>query len=575
MPRARTTIRTASVATATGLALSLTAVLPAAAGPAGEASPGYPVNQAALAPFSDQELVWAPCTEQELAAEGLALECADFEVPLDYAEPDGDRLTIAVSRAAATEPEERLGVLLLNPGGPGVPARVMPRDQAGTPLHEVYDLIGMDPRGTGASSRLDCGAELPDIVSRPTDAEISAHTRATIRYTRACDAAEGHRFPHMTSANTARDMEVLRTAMGEEQINYLGYSYGTYLGAVYGSLFPERLNRSVLDSAVHPDEIWRDLFMGQGPAGTANLERYTAWLTEHDDVFGFGSSHEEIVALFDETSARYREEPLEEPFPGFGPVDGARFDSLVFWYARNQGHWDMSSWVLQVLVTGEPVPEAAALPDGEATAEENQESPAEPDPWEEDPAFAMGTDLFSAIVCEAEWPDRISQYHAQARAYGDDHPYSSGALWAAPQACTFTRNPPTEPAVELARDGYPEALVIAADLDANTHYAGGPALAERLDSPLLTVVDEGGHRFAFMPDQFTGELGYPCVNEVVAAYLIDGEVPGDKECTGIPRSAEPLTPHADNAPTALAPEVTDPLEQVFAGPLGSGNRAGP
>ena len=113
--------------------------------------------------------------------------------------------------------------------------------------------------------------------------------------------------------------------------------------------------------------------------------------------------------------------------------------------------------------------------------------------------------------------------------------------------------------MELIRDGYPEALVIAADLDANTHYEGGPAMAELLDSPLLTVRDEGGHRFSFRPDPFTEELGYPCVNEVVASYLIDGVVPGDTECTGIPRSEGPV-PSAEGAATLAvpAPEAMGP-----------------
>ncbi|MFE1167121.1 alpha/beta fold hydrolase [Nocardiopsis sp. NPDC058789] len=545
MPRARNTIRAVAVATATGLALSLAATLPAAADPVtAPLSPGSPPDSA-LAAFHDQEILWAECPEAELAG----LECTEFEVPLDYADPDGARLTVAASRAAATDPEERRGILMINPGGPGGAARLMPLVLAGTPAHGAYDLIGMDPRGTGASSPLDCGVEFPMIRFRASDAQIAADTREKIRYSRACDAAEGDRFPHMTSANTARDMDVFRAATGEDTVNYLGYSYGSYLGPVYGSLFPERLDRSVLDSSVHPDEIWRDVFLGQAPAGTANLERYTAWLAERDDVYGFGTDPEEIVALFDETSARLDEEPRDD-VPNVELLDGAAFDSLVFGASRAQGYWDANAWFLQLLVEGEPVPG------------EEVEQP------ELDPVFDTNMDLFSAVVCEAEWPDRLGLYHQQSREYRDAHPYSTGALWTAPQACTFTRNAPTEKAVELERDGYPEALVIAADHDANTHYAGGPAMAERLESPLLTVTDEGGHGFYLLPDPYTGELGYPCVNDVVDAYLLDGAVPEDTECGGIPRPAEPEVSALDEDPPVVLTDVERPKEWLLPIALG-------
>ncbi|MFE9242479.1 alpha/beta fold hydrolase [Nocardiopsis sp. NPDC006938] len=551
MPRPGTTIRSVSVVTATGLALSLAAALPASADPVAApptaASTGYPVEGTALAPFHDQEIVWTACPEPELVE--LGMECAEYEVPLDYADPDGARLTIAAARAEATEPEERRGVLMINPGGPGGPARMMAGMFTGTFAHEAYDLIGMDPRGTGASSPLDCGVEFPLIRPRASDAQIREDTREKIRYSRACDANEGDRMPHMTSANTARDMDVLRAAMGEETTNYLGYSYGTYLGAVYGTLFPERLDRSVLDSSVNPDGIWRDVFMGQGPAGTANVERYTDWLAEHDDVYGFGTDPEEIVAVFDETSARLDEEPRDD-VPNAGHLDGAQFDALVASLARSQGYWDSSSQFLRLLVDDAPVPG------------EDEEWP------ESDPVFDMNFDLFSAVACEAEWPDRLGLYHQQAREYRDAHPYSSGAMWATPQACTFTRNAPVEDEVQLARDGYPEALVIAADYDANTAYDGGPAMAERLKSPLLTVTDEGGHGFTLMVAPDTGRPAYPCVDDVVEAYLVDGVVPDDTECGGVPRPENPGATTFDGAPEVPLPRTDRPHEWPLLSPLG-------
>ncbi|GAB3699994.1 alpha/beta hydrolase [Nocardiopsis oceani] len=504
MLRARITVRTAAVATAAGLALSLTAALPAAADP---------VDENALAPFHDQEVVWGECEEDLLED----LECAEVEVPLDYADPEGERLTLGISRAAATDPEAHRGILLLNAGGPGGPSRYMADAYSQTPLGAAYDLIGMDPRGSGASSALDCDVEYPLISPRPDEAEIAANTRETIHYSRACDEAEGDRLPHMTTANTARDMDVIRATQGEEQTNYLGYSYGTYLGAVYGSLFPERLDRSVLDSPIHPDRVWRDVFLMQAPGHSANVERYTEWLAEHDEVYGLGTTPDEIVANFDETSARLTEEPRED-VPGVPEFDGALFDMMVGEGARDQGDWDETSWVVQALVTGEPVPEldgGAGIPDDLLELTE------------------MNFDLFSAVVCEAEWPDRISEYHADTREQRDEHPFGVGALWATPQTCAFTDNQPTEPPVEVEHGGSTEPLVIAGEFDPQTPYEGAPVMADRLGAPLVTVTDDGAHGFYGMGDE--EGLLYPCVDDLVHSYLLDGTVPEDTECPGVPR----------------------------------------
>jgi pimeloyl-ACP methyl ester carboxylesterase len=501
----------ASTVLVTALAASLAAASPAAADPL-----DLPADDTALAEFHDQELAWAPCTEEVLQG----LECADVVVPLDYSDPGGERVTVAISRARATDPEQRRGILLTNPGGPGGHGRSVPLPldpQTGTGLvgglrvAEVYDVIGMDPRGSGGSSpRLDCGSEPPPVYPSPTEEEISEATRSAIRYQRACEQAEGDVRPHMTTANTARDMDVIRAALGEERTNYLGYSYGTYLGAVYGSLFPERLDRSVLDSSVHPDGVWRDVFMMQAPAYSENMDRYTAWVAEYDDVFGFGSTQEEVYATFEATAERLREEPLELA-PGVS-YDSHLFHMDVGMNSRFQDQWDVVSEYLGYIVHDQPLPQPLAAQASTLAEEE----------------YGTATiDLQTAVLCEAEWPERISTYHADAREYREEHPYGSGAYWAVPHPCTFNGLDRPEPPVELEREGYPEALVIAGEFDANTAYEGGPAMADRLDSSLITVAGDGGHGF-YLPG------GLDCVAEAVDAYLVDGARPGDLTCQGLP-----------------------------------------
>jgi pimeloyl-ACP methyl ester carboxylesterase len=552
-------VRTAPVLTTAGtLVLALAASL-AAAAPAAADDP--------LRAFHEQEVAWAPCEEHLLSD----VECAWIDVPLDYADPGGERASIAISRNRASDPERRRGILLTNPGGPGGTGRQMAvgdRPDHGFSslgaqrVAEVYDVIGMDPRGSGASTPyLDCGTHYPVSVPRPSDGALSAHTRAVITAQRTCESAHGDLIPHMTTANTARDMDVIRAALGEDEISYLGRSYGTYLGAVYGSLFPERLDRSVLDSSVAPQGLWRDVFMLQSEGFRANVERYTAWVAAHDDVYGLGSTPQEVLAVFEQTRARLVEHPRYdqgpgEPEPWIYTAD--YFDQDIGHAARFQNEW--SSWTANFwyIVNDLPYPEVE-LP-------EDPESPELPD-WPElpDPGIEFANDsLMMAVLCEAEWPTRLSGYHADVREVRENSPYGVGAIWHVPQPCTFASHTPA-PLVELEREGYPRGLVIGAEYDANTVYEAAELMADRLDNALVTVADEGDHTFY-------GREGMDCVTAAVDAYLVDGDPPRDTLCAGRPRSVDPLDPQEEMGGTAARiPDAGPHRDPLWAGPL-SGER---
>ncbi|MFE1079743.1 alpha/beta fold hydrolase [Nocardiopsis alba] len=535
MPPKHPAVRGTAAVLASGLALTLIAASPATA--------DTPLPEPAL--FHEQEIDWTPCEEEILSS----LECARVEVPLDYSDLDGERIELGVLRIPATDPEAARGALFLNFGGPGGPARLSATGYAGTELNEVYDIIGMDPRGVGASTPLDCGVDFPMMGPRPTDAEVSAHTRETIRYSRACDAAQGELRRHMTTANTARDMDVVRAVLGEERLNYLGYSYGTYLGAVYGSLFPERLDRSVLDSAIDPDEIWRATFMNQAPGYTEGVERYAEWIAEQNDEYGLGSTTTEVMDTFHTTSARLTEEPRTD-VPGMGgeAYDGAFFDASAGEYARYQESWAETAPFLAALALEEkevpPPPLQRELPDIDPTL------------------YASNMDLFSALVCEAEWPRRISTYRQDVREHRELYPFGVGAFFAAVQSCTFTEYRPTEAPVEVTRDGYEPGVIIGGEFDPQTPLAGSVSLAERLDGPLITVTDDGAHGF-YLPG-VGAQDPYPCVREKVDSYLIDGDLPDDTTCPGRPRPTS-VTDVPDEAPIAPLWEPGRPLPQ--AGPV--------
>ncbi|WP_211715386.1 alpha/beta fold hydrolase [Nocardiopsis sp. MG754419] len=471
---------------------------------------------------------WREC--EDFYLEGL--DCATVEVPLDYGDPEGERIHVGVSRKPAEVDEgEHQGVLFTNPGGPGVPARKFASDIGSTPVGQAYDVIGMDPRGLGASTWLDCGQDPPNLARHPGDEEIERIFDQQREYAEACDEADGDLRPHFTTANTARDMDVVRAVLGEERIDYLGASYGTYLGAVYGSLFPERLDRAVLDSAVDPDGVWRENLLSQSVGDAANVGRYADWLAARDEVFGLGGTHEQVLSAFEQTAERLRDEPREGE-------DGMTYDeqyfrNLVSASAQDQGTWDESARLLKGLVEETPLPEAPESPESPQTPE----PPEDPEEAEEQLERLTGPPhLAEALLCEAEWPTDPDRYRSDMRELRDANPFGTGAGTAGPGVCLYSEQQPTEPLVDLTREWETPALVIAGEFDSSTHYEGGKAMAERLDSPLVTVVDDGAH--IYYNPQFLGDeedVRHPCVADAVESYLLDGQVPGDTDCHDRPR----------------------------------------
>jgi len=206
-------------------------------------------------------IAWQPCTDLGTTA---PLECATVQVPLDYDRPEGAQIEIAITRIAATDPARREGAILVNPGGPGASGRAATEAfgavlaAAAPELAERFDLVGFDPRGVGASSPVRCVDDawkdrylLADTT--PDDAAERADAAEQLRFGANCRTELGDTLAEYSTNNTARDMDRIRAALGDEQISYWGVSYGTLLGATYGGLFPDRVRVLVLDSAYSPD----------------------------------------------------------------------------------------------------------------------------------------------------------------------------------------------------------------------------------------------------------------------------------------------------------------------------------
>ncbi|WP_328991177.1 alpha/beta hydrolase [Kribbella sp. NBC_01245] len=526
-------------------------------------SPAAAAVPTAKMSYYQQKAVWAICDPGE-PPEGMPedvwkmiwkdLECADVVVPMDYRNPGAGNLTIAISRLKASDPARRQGVLLLNPGGPGGNGLLMPSFFRNDAIAKPFDLIGFDPRGVGRSTELSCEepSSPPLVETRPTDDQFGRFAADALAQERACEQAGGGLRKFISTANTARDMDVIRAAIGEKKINYLGFSYGTYLGAAYGSLFPSKLNRSVLDSSMHPDWFYYEASKQQAVAARENVDAWAGWLAQRDSRYHFGKTAAEVRATLDAVRARLAKKPVPWPDapPGYPDIDGSLFDMILGGASPSRPMWHE----LALLIGA--VRDASQTTKNALTTSEGKAFRALYGVIKE-----TYNGVFPAVTCEADWPKDLKVYEARMRIFRKKYPYGPGAMAAAPTNCTFRSFTPPEKLVDLKRAGYPTGLVVQAEFDPATQYDGGPAMAAKLNNNLISIKDEGSHGIYG---------GNACATKKIDDYLIKGILPGSRTvCPGAPRPDVPV----DGARSGRTLTDTGPIDQrvakiIKAGKLG-------
>lgn len=285
-------------------------------------------------------VTWTACSDDVLSTDRVppedldryqallsALQCGTVRVPLDYRRPRGRWITIGLTRLPAADRAHRQGSLAVNPGGPGGSAYLMPLDLAMTPtsagLHETYDMIGMDPRGVGYSTRATC--EAPEALAGPSDDPTREQALRfyadTVVKNQTCLAAQGDFLRQITTENIARDLDSVRAALGERRLAFLGVSWGTWFGAVYRNLFPEHVSRMWIDS-VAPTRFYGDEFLtARSEAQERGADRMTQWIAQHDDVYHFGTTAAAVKAALLDLERSFTEHPrtftdLPDPIGG-------------------------------------------------------------------------------------------------------------------------------------------------------------------------------------------------------------------------------------------------------------------
>ncbi|MFF3846492.1 alpha/beta hydrolase [Streptomyces sp. NPDC002328] len=500
-------IRTAALAVA-GVLAAL--ALPSAHGATAPiAKPAAPDRLSRLDRYYGQHPTWRRCDTDAPAS----YQCATLTVPLDYAHPDGRTLRLQISRLRTSTPGKRHGVLLSNPGGPGnsgLGDPVQLKTALAKDVLQRYDLIGFDPRGLGASSPLRCGLTQDEAPTtepyRPyRDVTFGKDTARARDIAAKCTTRNGSRLlPYINTRNTARDMDVIRGVLGERRISYIGWSYGSYLGAVYTQLFPRHSDRMVLDSPPDPNRFGRGTVLAMAAGAEPAFKDWSRLIARRDRTYHLGDTPAKVRAAFWQLIARADRTPLlyqgDDPEHQDAALTGA----------------DIRSW-LRGSFAAEPYQAAREVVTLRKSRPTNLTT--RPDTSPADPTDDNSAGLNWAITCAdntASWPRDPARYRQDAHRESARHPlYGDFAANITP--CAFWPRG-AEPATRV--DNTVGALVVQNQWDPQTPLPGGRAMHHALYGSRLVYVRGGrGHSVYAFP-------GVPaCVTRTVDAYLTDGRLP--------------------------------------------------
>lgn len=488
-----------------GAAMALICLLVTGMAPYTSAGAWQGATPTAATPGSSAELAWAACADAP-----APWECATLTVPLDYAQPEGEILDLAVTRLPAADPEQRIGVLLFNCGGPGCPAvSFLPQIGQLVFPQEIlarFDLVGWDARGVGASGQIDCQ---PDYAAwyavdpSPDDAaEQQAWLDAGEAFAQACARNGGAVLAHMDTESVTSDMERLREALGEETISFLGLSYGTSLGARYADRYPERVRAFALDSGL-PSFVDPLTFV---PEWVDGIERaFNGFLGEcgTTTTCAFYSGGDPGAA-FDRLMADLDAAPLTvETDSGTREVGQHAVMDAVDVTMSKPGRWPQLAAALAAASAGDGSPVL------ELADQHNERNP--------DGTYGPGNTVFLAVGC-LDFPITRdpAAYLALAEKAAQVAPRTGAyyATWTLPCAFWPAQAAPATHAPVAA--GAPPILVIGALLDTQDAYQWSVDMAASLESGVLLRHDGTGH---------PSYLNSACVEDAVNAYLLDLTLP--------------------------------------------------
>jgi pimeloyl-ACP methyl ester carboxylesterase len=435
--------------------------------------------------------------------------CTTLSVPLDYAKPGGRHVSLALDMIQATAPKsQQQGILLVNPGGPGASGLSLAADVAqglSPAVAARYDIVGFDPRGVGSSvPALSCDPGFfsgvrPNYIPASTAAEHVLINRAKA-YATDCGRRFGWLLPHMTTEDMARDMDSIRAAFGVSKISYYAFSYGTYIGQVYATLFPERVRRMVLDSTVDPTGAWYADNVQQDYAFQGRIEAFYAWVAKYDSVYHLGSTAAQVQAAW----YRARNQLLAHPVNG--TIGADEFDDTFQLGGYLDAFWPGQAQAL-----------SSYLNDGQTGDLITQYQEAASQNYNENELA-----VYNAVQCsDVNWPRSWSFWTTDTKRIYRTAPFQAWDNAWYNAACAFWPvKGPAKP-LQVKGTGLPGILMLQGTLDPATPYAGAQNAHKLLPSARMVVVQGGGSH-----GQSLEQPPNRCVQRYLNSYLGTGALPG-------------------------------------------------
>ena len=492
-----------------------------------------------LESFYNQTITWEDCSN-----ETTTFQCGTVTVPLDYEHPDGQTISLAVKKLPALDGDAEHGSLFLNPGGPGGSGIGMVETDApmfGEELQGAYDIIGFDPRGVGQSTPITCWTDdeinqylngtsntLFEIMATDvlSSTDSSAQERIDRGASNAARCAKYSQVPelldHVGTRDVARDLDVLRATNGNAKLNYLGMSYGTYIGALYADLFPGRVGRTVLDSAMDPSQRWADGEAG-GVAFTEGVLRQYVEHCRAQSACPLSGSTDEAIAQLAAFVDGLDKNPLTTP-DSDATINTLSATVIIRQYAVARPDWEALTAMLTPAMTNH---------DGTLMAKAMQ-SLSELSPETADEAMDSTANrqiMFTAVICNDN-PDTgatASEMDAQAAAERKAYPFFGGTSSGTEAYCRGWGHRGKTPPQETRAEGSAPILVVGIKEDVQTLYSWAQSLAGQLDNGHLLTVEGYGHG-AFSRNT--------CAATAITGFLVNGTMP-DKgtTCTADPQPA--------------------------------------
>ncbi|MCX5131832.1 alpha/beta hydrolase [Streptomyces sp. NBC_00340] len=466
---------------------------------------------AALSPYYAQKLNWRSCGVP-------GFECATMKAPLDYAKPDAGDVRLAVSRKKATGPGKRIGSLLVNPGGPGGSAIGYLQSYAGigypADVRARYDMVAVDPRGVARSEPVVCltGPEMDTYTqtdSTPDDGrETDQLVAAYKNFAEGCGERSPELLRHVSTVEAARDMDILRAVLGDQKLNYVGASYGTFLGATYAGLYPERAGRLVLDGALDPSLTARKLNEEQTAGFETAFQSFAKDCVRHSDcpLGDAGTGPDEVgrnlKAFFQQLD--------KTPIPA-GDADGRKVGEALATTGVIAAMYDESAWpqLRDALTSAMKEKDGAGLL---ALSDSYYERDA--DGKYANLMFANAAvnclDLPAAFSTPDQVEEALPSFEKASPVFGE------GLAWASLNCAYWPVKNTGEPHRIEAKGAAP-ILVVGTTRDPATPYPWAKSLASQLSSAtLLTYVGDGHTAYG---------RGSACIDSAIDRYLLQGTPP--------------------------------------------------